>query len=83
MCVIKIYSSYFSTKTYVVGTQKNRFNETPVIYVKTDIQNFTIKHFVHLNLLLSLLCGVCTTFIGFPVTGHEDTEMRENKYSKT
>ena len=57
-----------------------------------NIQNFTIKNFVHLNLweslceiylLLSLLCGVCTTFIGFPVTGHDDTEMRENNYSKT
>ena len=24
----KMYFSYFSTKTYVVGTQKNRLNET-------------------------------------------------------
>ena len=28
MCVTKIYFSYFLTKTYVVGTQKNRLNET-------------------------------------------------------
>ena len=28
VCVPKIYFSYFSTKTYVVGTQKNRLNET-------------------------------------------------------
>ena len=26
-CVIKNKSSYFSTKAYVVGTQKNRLNE--------------------------------------------------------
>ena len=31
------------TKTYVVGTQKNRINETPKKYVKTDGQEkFTI-----------------------------------------
>ena len=37
---MKIYFSYFSTKTYVVGTQKNRLNETVLLgiqkYVKTD-----------------------------------------------
>ena len=27
-CKIENYFSYFSTKTYVVGTQKNRLNET-------------------------------------------------------
>ena len=26
--VLEIYFSYFGTKTYVVGTQKNRLNET-------------------------------------------------------
>ena len=29
--VTKIYFSYFSTKTYVVGTQKNRLNETVLL----------------------------------------------------
>ena len=29
--VIKNYFSYFSTKTYVVGTQKNRLNETVLL----------------------------------------------------
>ena len=28
MCVSENYFSYFSTKTYVVGTQKNHLNET-------------------------------------------------------
>ena len=27
----KIYLSYFSSKTYVVGTQKNRLNETVLL----------------------------------------------------
>ena len=30
-CVPKIYFSYFLTKTYVVGTQKNRLNETVLL----------------------------------------------------
>ena len=30
-CVTKIYFSYCSTKTYVVGTQKNRLNETVLL----------------------------------------------------
>ena len=29
--VTKIYFSYFSTKTYVVGTQKKRLNETVLL----------------------------------------------------
>ena len=36
---MKIYFSYFSTKIYVVGTQKNRLNKffwAPKTYVKTD-----------------------------------------------
>ena len=39
-CVPKIFFSYFSTKTYVVGTQKKSLNETGFFehqkYVKTD-----------------------------------------------
>ena len=30
-CVTKIYFSYFSTKPYGVGTQKNRLNETVLL----------------------------------------------------
>ena len=56
--IIKSYFSYFSTKTYVMGTQKNRLNETVLlsaqIYVKTDrskdMNIFTLKIFVHLVL---------------------------------
>ena len=29
--IIKIYFSYFSTKPYVVGTQKDRLNETVLL----------------------------------------------------
>ena len=32
--VIKNYFSYFSTKTYVVGTQKNRLTETVLLSTK-------------------------------------------------
>ena len=30
-CVTKIIIIYFATKTYVVGTQKNRLNETVIL----------------------------------------------------
>ena len=30
-CVTENYFSYFSTKTYVVGTQKNRLDETVLL----------------------------------------------------
>ena len=55
---MKILFYYFSIKTYVVGTQKNRLNETILLstktYVKTDgqenIYKFTLKFFAYLNL---------------------------------
>ena len=50
-CVIENYFSHFSTKYYVLGTQKSHLNETVLLstktYVKTDgyenIENFTIN----------------------------------------
>ena len=30
----RFFSSYFSTKTYVVGTQKNRLNETVLLSIQ-------------------------------------------------
>ena len=33
------YFSYFSTKTYVVGTQKNRFNETALLSTHNTCSN--------------------------------------------
>ena len=36
----KIYFSYFKTKTYVVGTQKNRLNETVLLIPKSDAKNY-------------------------------------------
>ena len=32
----KIYFSYFSTITYVVGTQKNRLNENETVLLSTQ-----------------------------------------------
>ena len=37
--VIKNYFSCFSTKTYVVGTQKNRFNETVLLGIPNKCLN--------------------------------------------
>ena len=33
-CVFEKHFSYFSTKTYVVGTQKNRLNETVLLSIQ-------------------------------------------------
>ena len=40
--LVKFYFSYFSTKTYVVGTQKNHFNETVLLSSK-NIHKFKDK----------------------------------------
>ena len=61
----KINISYFSTKTYVVGTQKNLLNETVLsstknicansakIYGYENINNFMRILFVYLNLCIA------------------------------
>ena len=38
-CVIENYLSYFSSKTYVVGTQKNRLNETVLLSTQNTCLN--------------------------------------------
>ena len=35
---LKIIFSYFSTETYVVGTQKNRLHETVLLSTQTYVQ---------------------------------------------
>ena len=42
--LIKKAYSYFSTKTYVVGTQKNRLNETVLLSTKTHDSNDGLKN---------------------------------------
>ena len=34
----RIFFSYFSTKTYVIGTQKNRLNEAVLLSTKSHVQ---------------------------------------------
>ena len=38
MSVYQNYFSYFSTKAYVVGTQKNRLNEMVLLSTKTYVK---------------------------------------------
>ena len=38
-CVFENYFSYFSTKTYVVGTQKNRLNNTVLLSTQNACLN--------------------------------------------
>ena len=40
---LKIYFFYFSTKTYVVGTQKNRLNETVLSSTQNTCLNWWIS----------------------------------------
>ena len=56
--LIKNYFSYFSTNTYVVGSQKNHLDEMVLLstqtYVRTNGQdNFILKKYVSLNLCIT------------------------------
>ena len=42
-CVIENCFSYLSTKTYVVGTQKNRLNETVLLSTQNICLNLWIR----------------------------------------
>ena len=42
----KKYFSYFSTKTYVVGTQKNRLNETVLLSTQNICSNWWIRKYL-------------------------------------
>ena len=62
------YFSYFSTKTYDVGTQKNCLNEMILLRAKTNdkidglkiIYNFSLNNFIYLNLRISkILLNPC------------------------
>ena len=43
-CVTENYFSYFSTKTYVVSTQKNRLDETVLLSTQNTCLNRLIKN---------------------------------------
>ena len=43
-CVIENYFSYFSTKTYVVGAQKNRLNETVLLHTQNICLNGWVRN---------------------------------------
>ena len=57
-CAIENVFSYFFIKTYVVGTQKNRLDETVILSTQNKCLNlgirnysqFYAKHFVYLDL---------------------------------
>ena len=43
----KKYFSYFSTKTYVVGTQKNCLNETVLLSTQNIFLNWWVRKYLH------------------------------------
>ena len=61
MCVTENYFSYFSTKkTYVVGTQKNRFNETVLLSTQNIYLDCWVRKqlfFLHSKILLNWSYG--------------------------
>ena len=42
-CILKIYFLYFSSKTYVVGTQKNSLNETVLFSTQNTCLNWWVR----------------------------------------
>ena len=56
---VHIEKTFFSSKTYVVGTQKNRLNETvllstPKCMFKNN-HNFTLIKFLYLDLIIIII----------------------------
>ena len=47
-CVAEKYFFYFSTKTYVVGTQKNRLNETVLLGIQNKCYKLWVRKFLQL-----------------------------------
>ena len=43
MCIIKTEFSYFSAKTYVMGAQKNRLNETVLLSTQNIRENQWVR----------------------------------------
>ena len=46
MCVTENYFSHFSTKTYVVGTQKNRLNETVLLSTQNICSDCWVRKYL-------------------------------------
>ena len=51
----KKYFSYFSTKTYVVGAEKNRLNETVLLSTQKYVQNNGLVNTYNLTLKIAYL----------------------------
>ena len=49
-CVPNNYLSYFSTKTYVVGTQNNRRNETVLLSTKLKVKSDELENILNFTL---------------------------------
>ena len=45
-CITRIWFSYFSIKTYVVGTQKNRLNETILLSTQNKCLNWWVRKYL-------------------------------------
>ena len=54
-CVIKILFSNFSTKTYVVGTQKNGLNETVLLSTQNICLKWRIRKYHNFDITLKML----------------------------
>ena len=53
-CITEKRFSKFSTETYVVGTQKNRLNETVLLSTKKYANNYGYEN-IH-NFMLKMFC---------------------------
>ena len=45
-CVLKNYFLYLSSKTYAVGTQKNRLNETVLLSTQNTCLNWWVRKYL-------------------------------------
>ena len=56
MCMTENYFSYFSTKTFVVGTQKKRLNETVILSTQNVCYDCLVRKKLHFYLFLKKFC---------------------------
>ena len=76
-CVTEKYISYLLTKTYVVGTQKNRLNETVLfttqsIYLKLLVRKYIQFYAENFCLSKPMIKGIILTHLAYRVNGKKN-----------
>ena len=78
-CVFENKFSYFLTKTYVVGTQKNRLNETVLLSTQNTCLNWRVRKYSQIYSQNISLSGAMVLIRLNMITGFIQASMSKNK----